>query len=120
MVQMKHWQDPANAVIGAWLVVSPWVLGFQNNSPALSNNLIIGMALLATALGALFLPAAWEEWTEVVLGGWMVLSPWVFGYSNIAAATVNAFVCGFAILALARWVLATDKDWGFDADRTAH
>ena len=56
----------ANAVIGAWLVMSPWILGFQNNSPALSNSLIIGMAL-----------------------------------------------------ALALWVLGTDKDWGFGRDRPA-
>ncbi len=120
MVQLKHWQDPANAVIGAWLVVSPWVLGFQNSSPALSNSLIIGMALIATALGAIFLPRAWEEWTEVGLGAWMVVAPWLFGFSNIAAATVNAFASGFVILGLALWVLGTDKDWGFGTDRPAH
>src|SRR5882724_11628663 len=28
MKQMKHWQDPVNAVLGAWLILSPWVLGF--------------------------------------------------------------------------------------------
>jgi hypothetical protein len=120
MMQMKHWQDPANALIGAWLVVSPWALGFQHSSPALSNSVIIGMALLATALGALFVPQAWEEWTEAGLGLWMVLAPWLFGFSNLGAATANALVCGFLVLALALWVLATDKDWGFGRDRPAH
>ena len=120
MKHMKHWQDPANAVIGAWLVMSPWVLGFQNSSPALSNSLIIGMALLATALGAIFLPNAWEEWTEVGLGVWMMLSPWMFGFSNLGAATLNALVSGQLILGLALWVLGIDKDWGFGHDRPAH
>jgi hypothetical protein len=29
MKQVKHWQDPVNAVLGVWLIVSPWVLGFS-------------------------------------------------------------------------------------------
>ena len=29
MKQVKHWQDPVNAAAGAWLIVSPWVLGFS-------------------------------------------------------------------------------------------
>ena len=118
--QMKHWQDPVNAVIGVWLMISPWVLGFQNSSPALSNSLIIGMALLATALGAILVPSAWEEWTEVGLGVWMVLAPWMFGFSNLGLATANALVSGVLILALAMWVLGTDKDWGFGRDRPVH
>jgi hypothetical protein len=86
----------------------------------LSNSLVIGMALLATSLGAIFVPQAWEEWTEAGLGVWMVLAPWLFGFSNLGAATVNALVCGFLVLGLALWVLATDKDWGFGHDRPAH
>ena len=120
MKQMKHWQDPVNAMIGVWLVISPWVLGFQNSSPALSNSLIIGMALLATALGAIFVPSAWEEWTEVGLGVWMALAPWMFGFSNLGLATANALVSGIVMLALAMWVLGTDKDWGFGRNRAAH
>ena len=116
MLQMKHWQDPANAVIGAWLVMSPWVLGFQNSSPALSNSLIIGMALLATALGAIFVPRAWEEWTEAGIGVWMVASPWLFDFSNLGAARLNAVLSGVVILTLALWVLAIDKDWGLWKD----
>ena len=58
MKQMKHWQAPANAVIGARLVRSPWILGFQNSSPALSDSLITGLAPLATVLGAIFVSRA--------------------------------------------------------------
>ncbi|HWP13727.1 MAG TPA: SPW repeat protein, partial [Ramlibacter sp.] len=25
MKQMKHWQDPVNAVVGLWLILSPWI-----------------------------------------------------------------------------------------------
>jgi hypothetical protein len=121
MMQMKHWQDPANAVIGAWLVVSPWILGFQGNSPALSSNLVIGMALIAAALGAMWLPRAWEEWTEAALGAFMMVSPWLFGFTTLETARTSAILSGLVILGLALWVLGTDKDWGFlREDRTAH
>ena len=107
----KHWQDPVNAVLGAWLVVSPWILGFSQDSPAMSNFLIIGMALLGTALGAVFVPRAWEEWTESVLGLWMMGSPWALGYAHLQGATASAFAAGLVVLVLAIWVLATDKDY---------
>jgi multisubunit Na+/H+ antiporter MnhB subunit len=121
MKQMKHWQDPANAVIGAWLVASPWILGFQGNSPALSASLVIGMALIAAALGAIWLPRAWEEWTEAALGVLMMASPWLLGFRTVETARTSAILSGLAVLVLALWVLSTDKDWGFlREDSTAH
>ncbi|NMM90694.1 hypothetical protein B2J88_41270 [Rhodococcus sp. SRB_17] len=120
MKQVKHWQDPVNALLGAWLALSPWVLGFQNQMAPTANGVVVGVALIAAALGAYFLPRAWEEWTEGVLGLWMVASPWVLGFSTNHIAMVNAVVSGIAVALLALWVLATDADyrpWGHD--RTA-
>ena len=113
MKQMKHWQDPVNAVIGAWLVASPWILGFQGNSPALSSSLVIGMALIAATAGAMWLPQAWEEWTEAALGVLMMASPWLLGFNTLETARTSAILSGLVILVLALWVLSTDKDWGF-------
>lgn len=120
MKQMKHWQDLVNAAIGAWLVISPWALGFQSNSLALSNALVVGVALMAAALGAIYLPQAWEEWSEAALGVWLLASPWVVGFESIYLATVNVALSGLVVLVLALWVLAVDKDFGLLSDRTAH
>ena len=120
MMQMKHWQDPVNAVLGVWLIASPWVLGFAGNSFALSNAVLVGIALMAAALGATFVPRAWEEWTEAGLGAWMMVSPWILGFNTLYVATVTAVATGAVILALALWALATDKDYGFLSDRAAH
>lgn len=71
MKKFKHWQDPVNAVLGVALVLSPWILGFSEETFAMSNAVVIGLALVATALGAMLAPKAWEEWTEAILGcGW--------------------------------------------------
>ena len=111
MKQMKHWQDPVNALLGAWLVLSPWVLGYQTHATATGNGVIIGVALIAAALGAIFLPRAWEEWTEGALGLWMVASPWILGFTSLHAARNSAVIAGIAVMALALWVLSTDKDY---------
>jgi hypothetical protein len=120
-LQMKHWQDPVNALLGAWLVLSPWILGYQAETAAMANGVIVGLALVATALGAIFVPRAWEEWTEVALGVWMIASPWILGFSGIQLAMWSAVISGLVIVALALWVLATDKDYaGWWSDRVAH
>jgi hypothetical protein len=119
MMQLKHWQDAVNAVLGAWLVLSPWAIGYQSELAATSNAFVIGVALIAAALGAIFVPRAWEEWTEGALGLWLVVSPWVLGFSG--GARFNAVVTGIVIAALALWTLMTDKDYNaWWRDRTAH
>lgn len=111
MKQMKHWQDPVNALLGVWLIVSPWILGFQSNLTALTNVVIVGLLLVAAALGAIFLPRAWEEWTEGVLGLWLAVSPWALGFRALESARVDALATGVVVVVLALWVLMTDKDY---------
>ena len=122
MMQMKHWQDPVNAIIGLWLLLSPWILGFQGETSAMANAVVIGLALIAAALGAMFVPRAWEEWTEFGLGLWLVVSPWILGFSTLYDARLNAVIVGVVTALLALWVLMTDKDYSgmFHRDRAAH
>lgn len=111
MKQMKHWQDPVNGLVGVWLILSPWALGFQSDMTVLANAVIVGILLLATALGAIFVPRAWEEWTETALGVWLAISPWALGFSAMQNATISAVVSGLVVAVLALWVLSTDKDY---------
>ena len=121
MLRLKHWQDAVNAVLGMWLVLSPWALGFQSETMAMSNAIVIGVALIAAALGAIFVPRAWEEWTEGALGLWLIVSPWVLGFGTSSTARLDAVVIGILVLALSAWTLATDKDYAaFGRRPTAH
>jgi hypothetical protein len=118
MKQMKHWQDPMNALVGVWLILSPWALGFQDHLTALGNVVTVGILLIAAAIGAIFLPRAWEEWTEAALGLWLAVSPWVLGFSALQNAMLSAVVTGIVVMVLALWVLATDKDYAVWGSRT--
>ncbi|WP_041388758.1 SPW repeat protein [Polaromonas sp. JS666] len=121
MKQPKHWQDPLNALIGVWVILSPWALGFQDIQMAMANAVVIGVALLAAGLGATFVPRAWEEWTEGAIGLWLMASPWALGFSMHRNAMLSALIAGIAVVALALWTLLTDEDYnGWWRDRTAH
>ncbi|MDB5896797.1 MAG: repeat-containing protein [Ramlibacter sp.] len=111
MTHMKHWQDPVNALLGAWLVVSPWVLGFQDVTVATTSTVTIGVLLVAFSLGAISAPQAWEEWGEVRLGVLLMVTPALLGFSAIPAALHNALFTGSLVVVLSLWVLGTDKDY---------
>jgi hypothetical protein len=110
-LKVKHWQDAVNVILGIWLVVSPWALGFAGEKVALANAVVVGLLLIAAALGAILVPRAWEEWTEAVLGLWLIVSPWLLGFAALVAARNDAVVIGIVTLALALWTLGVDKEY---------
>lgn len=104
----KHWQDFGNIVLGLWLACSPLVLDFGSELAATVNTVGVGILLLATALGAVFVPRLWEDWTEAGLGAWLAVSPWIFSFGSQVAAA-NAVVTGTAAIILALWAIS-DED----------
>jgi hypothetical protein len=111
MTHMKHWQDPVNAMLGAWLVLSPWVLGFQDVTVAAVSTVTLGVLLMAFSLGAISAPQAWEESAEVGLGAVLMVTPWLLGFAPVQAAVQNALGTGLAVVVLSLWVLGTDDDY---------
>jgi len=111
MKQLKHWQDAVNVLLGVWLVLSPWALAFQGDALVTSNVVLVGLALVATALGAILVPRAWEEWTEAFIGLWLMASPWVLGFYGLRQAMFGAMITGLVVIVLAMWTLLTDKDF---------
>jgi len=109
---IKHWQDPLNLILGIWMVVSPWALQHQTDMHSTSNAVILGILIGLAALVALFKVMAWEEWANVVLGVWLLISPWVLGFTALTAAMWNAVIIGIVVTVLALWALGTDKDIG--------
>jgi hypothetical protein len=111
MKRIKHWQDPVNACLGAWLVSSPWVLGFQGVTVAMVTTVAVGVLLVASSVGAMQLPAAWEEWLDAALGVLLMVAPALLGFDGIDAALNSALITGAAVTVLALWVLASDDEF---------
>lgn len=98
-------QDWVQLLLGAWLFVSLWLLGYTEIRSASANAHLIGAALVVFAIIALYAPKVWEEWISFVLGLWLIISPWFMGFSQAASATQNAVLVGIASIALALWVM---------------
>lgn len=110
--RIKHWQDVVSIVVGLWLIASPWVLGIREPLQAIGDMVVIGVILVAFAVTEMFLPESWEEWSEVVLGAWLVGSPWILEFTNVPLAMRNVIVCGAIVAILGVWVLLTDREFG--------
>lgn len=96
----QRWEDWVNLVIGVWLFVSPWILGFTGETAAAWNAYLLGIATVVFTAFALYMPRRWEEWANSIIGLWMVLSPWLLGYAAVTGATWNAVVAGILLLGI--------------------
>jgi hypothetical protein len=96
------WASWINMLLGIWLIVSPWVLNYSNTSTnATWNSVILGIAVLVLAWLGGTMSSAVPCWWNVVLGIWMVLSPYILRFDRMQTAAVNAYALGVVVAVLA-------------------
>ena len=101
------WCDVANLILGAVLFFSPWIFGFDAGR-ASENAHIAGIVIAVLAIAALAAFAVWEEWLNLIVGLWTMVSPWVLGFQGTRAMTVSV-VIGIAVAILAAielWIMS--------------
>jgi len=98
-----RWQNVANFVLGAWLFISPWVLGFSDAGKVATNAWIFGIIIALLALTAIFAYQRWEEWLTAAIGVWVFISPWVLGAVSNARILWSSLVVGALLVILALW-----------------
>jgi len=69
----------ANIVLGIWVAVSPFVLGFSQNIAGKWSNIAVGIALVLVSLASTWGNEAFEG-LVVPLGIWLFASPFVLGF----------------------------------------
>ncbi|MBY0561402.1 SPW repeat protein [Hyphomicrobium sp.] len=99
----NDWQDSVNVLLGIALFISPWALNYAADTNAALNAHIVGAVIALLALAALFAFRVWEEWISAVLGAWLIIAPWVLGFSGNATATRTSVVIGIAAIVLSLW-----------------
>src|SRR5579871_1840311 len=87
--------DWVNVLFGAWVVASPFALGFADNLPVRWDNVAVGAAVVLLAFAAPKRPLA--RGLMVLLGGWLLVSPFYFGYSK-PIVSWNNVVMGILII----------------------
>jgi hypothetical protein len=88
--------------LGAWLVVSPFVLGYSDINAAIVNNFAVGaVAIILSAIALFVRPIGRWAWLLAPVGAWQAIAPWTLEYSEVAVAFANAITVGVAIAVLA-------------------
>lgn len=110
----KYWQNWVNVFLGVWVFVSPWfmqqIMAPEGARGAGTWNLyVVGVAIAVLSLVALYAFNAWEEWLNVALGVWLLVSPWLMGYSASTALRWNAVVAGVLVVVFAAWALYEEQ-----------
>ena len=69
--------DGISAVLGALVVVTPFLCLDTGNAPAAASAFGCGFAVMGLAFLDGPEPEPWTRWVSVVLGAWVAVSPWV-------------------------------------------
>jgi SPW repeat-containing protein len=96
----RQWEDWTSWALGIWLLLSPWALFFDGETRAMQNALAIGTLIIVAEIVELSIFRDWEEWINVGLAAWLLISPWVLGIAS-SAARINFIIVGVLVVALA-------------------
>jgi uncharacterized membrane protein HdeD (DUF308 family) len=87
----RRWQDWAAVVIGVLTALSPIVV--LTDTAALWTLVVFGVLIAAAGLWSLAAPGSVaSEYVHIVLGVLLFISPWVFGYADLAGAAWTSWV----------------------------
>ena len=112
----RTWEDWLGMLLGVLIVLSPWFPTQASQEIAadrgyvILNTFAVGMIILC--LGQLEYVALqrWEEVAEIVLGLWLIASPYMFGYSGDGLLVFWHSGLGGIVVLLAALQLWQDRD----------
>jgi hypothetical protein len=94
-----------NIIAGIWLIISPFILAYSV-SAATTNSVICG--IIAIIIG--WIRAADPSnrvsglsWINVLLGLWLIWSPFAVHFFPLRAALYNSVIMGIIVTLLALW-----------------
>jgi hypothetical protein len=105
----RSWEDWVSMLIGLLIGFSPWLAEQQGDQAVMWNAILVGAVVLVLAQLEYVSLQRWEEIGEIVLGLWLIASPFVFGYAEAGPLRYWHFVLGAFIVLLAAWELW--QDW---------
>ena len=97
--------DVANLALGAVLFFSPWLFDLSVGAQWQTAS-IVGLIIAVLSIAALAAFAVWEEWLNLIAGLALMVSPWLLGFQNSQAMTIDVVIgMGVAFMAaLEAWV----------------
>lgn len=95
--------DLYNLLLAAVLCGAPWFFAHASRIAELDLSLS-ALAIIILSLAAMIAFAMWEEWVNLALGLWLVVSPWLLGFAHTRAmhfgVSIGAVIAFLAALEL--------------------
>jgi hypothetical protein len=90
---MSKWRresvlDLYSLMVGSFLFASPWLFAFTNEMARI-DIWASGVLIVATSIIAIVMFSDWEEWLNLLLGFWLIVSPWVLNFTHTKAIHVS-------------------------------
>jgi uncharacterized membrane protein len=88
-------------IAGLWLLISPWIYATYTHASAW-NSWIVGVLIFFSALFRIRGPARTRlSWLNSILGIWILISPWVYGYTGSKGRFINSLFAGTIVFCAA-------------------
>jgi SPW repeat len=104
----RFWSDLSwlSLLLGAWVVASPWIWGYDEVHGAVVADVVSGGAVVLLTLAGIVFPAL--NALTILAGLWLVLAPWIVGYGDEGGPVgLSDTLAGVAIAALGVAALAS-------------
>jgi len=95
--------DLYNLAAAIFLLASPWLFAHANQTAAIDLR-TSGAVIAILSLAAMVAFSVWEEWANLLVGCWLIVSPWLLGFAHTRAMhfsiVAGAVVAFMAVLEL--------------------
>ena len=101
--------DVYNLFLASVLFISPWLFRLTNSQGKI-DLWITSAIIVVLSLAAMIAYRDWEEWINVLMGVWLIASPWLLGFPHTRAMHLSiGFGAVIVLLALLDLFLHYEK-----------
>jgi hypothetical protein len=91
-------QDLVNLFLGIWAIITPWLIGNHPAAGVVADYGIAGILITFFACTALIAFRPWQEGVNILLGAWLLVSPWVLGFRANPSLMWSAVLIGVLVI----------------------
>jgi hypothetical protein len=120
----RPWEDWFGMLLGVLIMVSPWFPMQASDvidvelSHLILNSFVVGMLVLGLAQLEYVALHRWEEVASILLGLWLIASPYVLGYA--ADQMLQLWHVALGALVVVVGVLQLWQDWNLSEQELAN
>jgi hypothetical protein len=113
----RNWEDWLRMLLGIATSLSPWISGQMGSQSMMFNAFVVGLMLFMFAQFEAANLHRWKEGCVLLLGVWLGVSPFIFGYS--AAGSLRYWHFAFAAIAIVLAAVELWQEWNLTDEELA-